>query len=378
MPGTGENQVSAITAIPDRHFTAEQLAAAHAVLDRVIGADNTRLAFVSGSLAAGLGHALSDVDLYVCAEPGIELTDHERREGGHVVQINPIRPDELASLAALTTEFTATPTDRWQVKLTDQELTPAVRYAIGTVLVDRDSGLPPQQQAWQTMRQVLMVTRAITIATYAEDVCGALEVGDELTALQTTNIAVGLAVECLLAGVGDLYVGQKFNLRRLARAEAARETLPTLWDALRLPAAPGGLAETGRLVRSRLRLVNRLVTDVLLDGWDKPLERVPGYREPAEPAESGEPGAGGGPLRSPWVLPVRFAESWGMIGPDTGYRTKAGMVRLWRELDGRPVGELYRALAEDPAFAGTSPELLDAALAQLIEKGVAASGGDDD
>jgi hypothetical protein len=67
-----------------------------------------------------------------------------------------------------------------------------------------------------------------------------------------------------------------------------------------------------------------------------------------------------------------------MIGPDTGYRAKAGMVRLWRELDGRPVDELHRALAADPAFAGTSPELLDAAMAQLIEKKVAASGGEED
>jgi hypothetical protein len=367
--GSHKLERTSLEAIPDRHFSAQQLAAARAVLDRVVGVENTRLAFVSGSLAAGLGHALSDVDLYVCAEPGIELTDHERPEGGHMVQINAIRPEELASLTALTAQFTAGPEDRWQVGRTDQELTPAVRYAIGTVLVDRGAGLPPPDQAWQTMRRVLMVTRAITIATYAEDVCGALEVGDELTALQTTTIAVGLAVECLLAGVGDLYVGQKFNLRRLARTPAVREALPLLWEAMRLPAVTRGPAQTARLVRGRLRLVGRLVADALLDGWDEPLKSLPAYREPW-PA--------GGPLRSPWVLPVRFAQSWGMIGPDTGYRTKAGMVRLWRELDGRPVDELHRALAADPAFAGTSRELLDAAMAQLIEKKVAASGGEED
>jgi hypothetical protein len=373
LPGTGDGgsgaSTSAIEAIPDRFLSEEQLAAARAVLERVVGLDATRLAFVSGSLAAGLGHAMSDVDLYVSAEPGVEVADHEYHEGRHVVQINPIRPDELTRLIAVTTEFTAGPADRWQVNLTDQQLTPAVRYAIGTVLIDRGSGLPPAPQAWQTMRQVLMVTRAITIATYAEDVLGALTVGDELTALQTTNIAVGLAVECLLAGVGDLYVGQKFNLRRLARSGAVREALPLLWESLRLPAAPLGLTGTRWLVEGRLRLVGRLVADVLLDGWDKPLDQLPAYTEPR---------TGGGPLRSPWVLPVRFADSWGMIGPDTGYRSKEGMVRLWRQLDGRPVDELHRDLAGDPAFAGTSRELLDTALARLIENKVAVPGGEDD
>lgn len=370
MFGEGSDGADApIRAIPDRFFSEEQLAAAKAVLGRVIGLDNTRLAFVSGSLAAGLGHALSDVDLYVCPEPGTEIADEEHCEGGHIVQINPIRPDDLGRLVVLTASFGAGPADRWQVGLSDSQLTPAVRYAIGTVLVDRGSGLPTPQQAWQTMRQVLMVTRAITIATYAEDVCGALAVGDELTALQTTTIAVGLAVECLLAGVGDLYVGQKFNLRRLARAAAVQDALPTLWESMRLPAAPRGLPQTRRLAEGRLRLAGRLVTNALLDGWDKPLDLL------SIPAR---PGPGGGPVCSPWVLPVRFEKSWGMIGPDTGYRTKEGMVRLWRELDGRPVAELHRALAADPAFAGTSRELLDTAVAQLVEKKVAAPGGEED
>ncbi|WP_331742711.1 hypothetical protein [Streptomyces sp. NBC_01006] len=51
--------------MPDVHLGEAHLAAARAVLDEAVGRDNIRLAFVSGSLAAGLGHGLSDIDLYV-------------------------------------------------------------------------------------------------------------------------------------------------------------------------------------------------------------------------------------------------------------------------------------------------------------------------
>jgi predicted nucleotidyltransferase len=54
--------------VPDVNFSEEQIAAAQAVLDREIGADSVRCAFLSGSLAVGLGHALSDIDIYFVAE----------------------------------------------------------------------------------------------------------------------------------------------------------------------------------------------------------------------------------------------------------------------------------------------------------------------
>jgi hypothetical protein len=65
-----------------------------------------------------------------------------------------------------------------------------------------------------------------------------------------------------------------------------------------------------------------------------------------------------------------------MAGPDIGYRTKEGMVRLWLELDGRPAGDIHGGLAADPELAGTPRDLLDAAIAQLIEKAVAVPGSD--
>lgn len=358
--------MAAVTAVADKFVDETHLAAARAVLDRVVDTDKVRLAFVGGSLAAGLGHGMSDVDLYVAAEPGTELPNRAYREAGHVVQINPLSTAKLEQIGAVCAEFTAGRTDRWQVLLSDAELQPSIRYAIGTVLIERDSGLPPTAQALLTVRHILMTRWAYDVAGFGEDALGALQVGDELTALQASSIAIECALECVLPSVGDVYLGRKFLLRRVARNQALRPVLPEIWDGLRLPEAPPGVDETTRIVTRRMLFAGHLVVNALLDGWDAPAQRIPEY-----------PGhwQDGGPTRVPWVVPVRLADSWGMAGPDAGYRVKEGTVRLWRELDGRTLDEVHRGFEDRPHFSGTPRELLDAATAQLVERNVVATGG---
>ncbi|MGE7435351.1 hypothetical protein [Kitasatospora sp. NPDC001175] len=360
-----EASVSTVVAVADKFVDETHLAAARSVLERVVDTDKVRLAFVGGSLAAGLGHGMSDVDLYVAAEPGTDLPKRGYREGGYVVQINPLSTAQLEQIAAICTEFTASRTDRWQVLVGDVELQPSIRYAIGSVLIDKDSGLPSTDQAKLTVRKILMTRWAYDVSGFGEDALGALQVGDELTALQSSSIAVECAVECVLAAVGDVYLGRKFLLRRTARNEALREVLPRIWDGLRLPQAPGGIEETTRVVTENMRVAGHLVVNALLDGWDAPAPHIAACPDHWED---------GGPTRSPWVVPVRLSDSWGMAGPDAGYRVKQGTVRLWRELDGRSLDDVHRSFEADPDLAGTPRELLDTATAQLIERNVVATG----
>jgi hypothetical protein len=356
QPETGLE--AAWRAVPDVFLNDSHLAAARAVLHRVTGGSGVLLAFVSGSLAAGLGHGLSDVDLYVSAT-GSPPEMRSYREGGYIVQVNPVPARYIDLIARACTEYTDTAASRPQISLTEWELTGVLRYAIGTVLADAGTGLPSTEDSVRTIRRVIMNRNAYRLGDLAEDTLGTLEVGDTLTALQTSLMAVEHGLDCALAGAGDLYLGRKFQLRRAARTAALHDLLPDLWACLRQPQSPPDHAGATEIAVRRMLLATHLISAALLDGWDKPLDRVPAFTD-----RRGE----GGPVRSPWVTPVRFCDSWGMAGPDTGYRVTEAMVRLWRCLDGRAASPLHDRLADDPALGTISLPRLDAAISMLVEK----------
>lgn len=349
-------------AVPDAFLEDAHLAAARAVLDRVVGLGKTRLAYVSGSLAAGLGHGQSDVDMYVAAA-GQPPQECSYREAGVVVQVNPLTGADLELIAATCAEYTDTAGARPQIGLSDTNYQRTVRWAIGTVIAGSGEPLPPQDASATTMRRVLMNRNAYLLGSMAEDTLGALEIGDALTALHTSVLCLEAAIECALAGTGDLYFGPKFLLRRLARSAALREVAGDAWDLLRQPAAPS-LDGAAQLAVRRLLFCSHLVSVALLDGWDAPADAIPAFAD-----RRGE----GGPVRSPWVHPVRYADAWGMAGPQSGYRTMAGMVRLWHALNGQDMTHVHRELARDSAGEPVSRDLLDQAVSQLIGNGAAVS-----
>lgn len=331
--------------VADVTLTAAHLDAARVVIDRLLGPDQADLAFVSGSLAAGLGHGLSDVDVYLFPTP-----DHARwrgyREGDFVVQVHPLTQEHVSLLARGCAAYVATPSDRWQLELTERELQLTVRYAIGAMLIDRHDALQRTVDSVLTVRRILMSTHAYQVSGLIEDALGALRSGDGLTAQQAAQIALEHASECALAAAGDIYLGRKFLPRRLARTEALSEISAQIWPCLWQPVTAGDADDVASRVTWCATLATHLVTAALLDGWDAPLERMA--------LASRQPGLGG-PVRSPWVVPVRFADSIGMAGPDVGYRATVAMVRLWLSLDGRPIAELgngpARARAVDQLIA---------------------------
>jgi hypothetical protein len=351
-------------AIPDAFIGESHMAAAEAVLDRVIGMDNIQLAYVSGSLAAGLGHGMSDVDIYVALNDGVPA-DLSYKESGFMVQINPVSAEQVKLITEVCAEYTDTATNRRQTNMAEDELKRPLRYAIGTVIIDRCGTLPTVKDSILTIRRVLMNRHAYLLSGFAEDVLGALKVHDRLLALQASQMGVEHALECALAGVGDVYLGRKFLLRRCARASGLRDVLDDGWAYLRQPGLPGSLDEVSEFAVQRMLFATHLVACCLLEGWDEPVDLIPRFEDRR---------AEGGPLRSPWVTPVRFADSWGMAGPAIGYRTTAAMVRLWRALDGQPVDAIHRRLAD--ASVQVSRELLDSAILQLVETNVAVPGSE--
>lgn len=342
------------------------LDAARRVLAEVVGGERIRLAFVSGSLAAGLGHGLSDVDLYVALrqEDGV-LELHSYRSDGFIVQVNPLSQEDVDLIASTCSGYSDTAEHRPQTTLAEADLQRCARYAIGTVLV-ADAGLPSTEVSVLTIRRILMNANAYLVSHLAEDSLGAIRSGDPLTALQASQMAVESALECALAACGDVYVGRKFQLRRAARARALRGILRDLRGFLCQPNHAVSLAQTADLVARRQLFCSHLVSWSLLEGWEGPVVGFPAFADRQ---------CDGGPLRSPWVTPVRFADSWGMAGPDTGFRTRAAMIRLWHALDGRPADEAYWALISSTNGQSLPRESFDAAVHQLAHAGVAMTGG---
>lgn len=336
--------------VADVSFTPAQVNAAMGVLDELSGVE---LAFLGGSLAVGLGHALSDIDLYVVGEglPERELT---YEHGGIWVHVNPLPVAKVRQLVALGTEYRATGIDRSQLAVDVKTLNALVRLATGwRVRCSQDWARALDQLSRDTIRQILTARNSNVFAAYAEDACGALTSGDLFTAATASQLALEAACEATLASSGDLYVGPKFLFRRLGRSAVTGPWSDHLWHLAHREL--GSEEQIRAAVADRLDAGTRLVSWCAVDGWDRPLGALPA------------PGGtiGDGPRRSGYFAPVRFVDGWALIGPDDGYEVSEQTVRLWRRLDGRPLPALRAHLAETEPQLGTGFEGALGALAAL-------------
>lgn len=366
----------ATTALRRETLDDQHLASARSVLDEEL--PGAALAFVSGSLAAGLGHAYSDIDVYVSDD---RLTEPlVRRRDGSSVQLTPMSPGTLDATLRTCRGFVATARDRWQVEQTEDELRVALRLAIGTVLVDAGGVVPDVATRRTALRQVLLCRYAGLVSSLAEDVAGALAFGDVRTAQRCSSVALDHAVEALLTATDDLYLGRKFLYRRLERSDVLAPVLPELWRLLREPDLDAPAQEVRELSILRTRVAAHALAVAQRDGWEQPLRG---------PVRLWSPAGEDGPWPSPWVVAVRYQDAWGLVAPDDGFRVSPGVVSIWSSLRGTDAATLRDDLLRvDPAFADVAPLDLDRTVGELLEIGAAVrpgpdvrpteAGGDDD
>lgn len=336
-------------------ITEEHIKAATAVYHDLAAAVGVRFAIISGSHAFGLGHGTSDVDFYVMAAGGTPLQGRFSVRDGLPVQVNPVTEDELAvalAWGADDSEFTSA--NRAMLEVPDDVCKLAIRLGHGHVVhADEDGRELLGRFDPAVMRRRLIVREARECGVLLEDVAGALAVGDRNTAFAAARIAVSHGCEAAMAACGDIYLGRKFLLRRLARIPALAEIRPQITAALDVPGAPPPLKSLvdenfAAVIRERARLAGYLAAIASL-GWCEP---------PAFPAmASGDRG----PLRDPYFTLLRFHDGIGLAGPDTSYRVSADAARLWLSLDGRRTLDEIGAPG-DPAVRGA---------AQLIRIGAA-------
>ncbi len=310
------------SAVPDVHFTERQIAAVRYVVEHRLGGQ-AELAFLAGSLAVGLGHGTSDVDVYAVGD-GLPEQERGYEHDGVLVHVTRLDGGLVRRLAATGARFTATGSDREQYLLDYKVHNALVRLTTGY----RITATPEWQDVLSALRrdvvrQILIARHANVFAAFAEDVWGALLSGDRYTAATASTIALENAAEALLAAAGDIYFGPKFLFRRLRRTEVTSAWAAELWRLLNQGFARG-LDDLEAVVAHRLRVGNLLLAWCVTEGWDKPLRQLPAPESVA---------AGETSRRSPYFATVRFSDGIALMGPDRGYAVAESVLRAWRDAD---------------------------------------------
>jgi hypothetical protein len=300
------------------------------VLRAVRAEETMSLVVLSGSLAAGVGHGRSDVDLHVVPrDPGsAPRTTHV--VDGVRVQLTVLTTGHLDLVAGLTESYRATRRDRYQIQREGRELWHLIRLLTSRLIWADDEGT----RMWSAVRpdigrQVLMATFAHPVARAAEDAAGMLARGDGLAALHVSKLALADACDVAVCAGGDLYAMRKFLVQRLRRSALAPR-LDELWSLLNCgPLTTATPAELAAAVRTRLLAANGLVARSLLDHWDGP---------------SHAPYSAGKVVtsyqRSCFHGLMRFADGFALAGPDGSLRVGPAAAHLWASVGEAPEDQL--------------------------------------
>jgi hypothetical protein len=315
-------------------FTQNQLAAAAECIEILRSEGRPVLAaFLGGSLAVGLGHTLSDVDVHVVVNgewdrkaAGVLADDISARFQVQL-QVNPIQLPDAERLIAQVSEFSVTASARSQMELSDVEMADLTRMVTGRWILRSPEHFPdfPGSNARLVLRKIVTSGSARTVAALCEDSYGTMTARDYRTAVRCAVLAVEHACEAVLAAADDVYHATKFLHRRLRRCPATAPIADELWDLLgSLPPAGSDVGQVQGFVESRLHLATGLAGHAVLDGWEAPLRTCP------LPARSPD-----GPARHPAYAIMRFDDGIGITGLDRPFRVSEPMARLWLSLDGQ-------------------------------------------
>lgn len=350
------------------HFSVEQLTEVRRLVDdSPAGRRNqVRGILMTGSIAAGLGHAQSDIDVIVVTDEPDRMSALNYIRADRRIDLLPVGLAELAALVGQGNRFTATRTSRSQVMMEHTRAMTVVRASTVEVLIADDAvrsvlgGVDHSELA-----RILMTRAAIETATYTEDVAGMVEIGDWYTALDTSELALRKACDVFLTASRDFYISDKFLFRRVFRTPGLADVRDSLWTETHRGLTRSESVPTIRTaVHRRLQLASDLVSSTLLDGWDEPPSVLPPRR--VRPA---------GPVRCPYFSLLRFTDGFALSGPNVGFEISSAGARAWSMLDGRPVPEVAvefaRTAAVEPADVA---DAIGAGIAEMVAQGAAYVG----
>ena len=185
------------------------------------------------------------------------------------------------------------------------------------------------------VRRIAVLHHGAESTARTVDAHAALVAGDDVSAAIASTEALESACEAALSAAGHTRAEDQPLVRRLSRN---RVTAP--WCDLVSRLVRQVVPFTGpvrEVAEERLRVAGLLLSWCAVEGWDAPLSELPA------PPESV---SGDGPRRSPFFTPVRLRNGWVLIGRGFDVEVSERALRLWRELDGRPLAEVLAPLRE--------------------------------
>lgn len=244
-------------------------------LPAIVGAP-VLAAFVTGSLPAGFGTPLSDLDVVAVVADGPETTTWHQGPG-FVCSVDRVPAGTLLEHMARVAEAPL-PSARYKDAAGYQPSCQRVsRLLVAEPLVEAAT-LAEWQRSIDTgrLRQLTMTASCVSAVTYVRDAHGALQAGNLLAAHEASVTTLRLVMHAVLASFGDYYVSDKWvttRWRRAALPDGVREVVLRAIHA----AGPAGDDEpqARRSIERRLTLARDLSAYVSLFGFAEPLPALP-------------------------------------------------------------------------------------------------------
>jgi len=227
--------------------------------------------YLSGSLVAGLGTSLSDVDVFLIAENEGSARPEQLMVDGQRIDVEVRTPADLDELVRMFSTVSGTRRSQDALFKADQRFDDVVRLLYsesvqaGPAYTAASAALGGHRDR---IRRAILAFRQLRCINASEDAAGFLRDGEIDGALLVTHAMLLEAIELYLAGCGDLYLGPKWIWQKLARSGGGLVPQQRLRALLHhVPEDPRRQAE---FVRARLRAVQALMLAALVGGWDTP------------------------------------------------------------------------------------------------------------
>lgn len=334
----------------DRYPTDEERnVALEAVADHSRTA-NVFGAYLGGSLAVGLGHGSSDIDVYVLVDRPSTRPRRSRSIGPFRVEVKEISVDELRSLAATCSRYYARSAERSQTNMPEVRLKQLIDFYVGLDL-QKSPYLDSARRdlSPQALRQILMSRHAIVAAGWSDDAGGAAQHGDWATALESSAMAIRAAAEVALAATNDIYIAGKFVFRRLSRNRGLSWMATVAWRLIHVDGVlgAGGPTTSWDALSERLLFANSIVSFSLVRAWERCVPAI----AVEDLASWAVDVSASGPWRHPYFGLLRFSDGFGLAGPIDAFRTDPFTASVWSLLDGRSPESLAHRLASETAMS---------------------------
>jgi hypothetical protein len=178
--------------------------------------------YVSGSLVAGLGTPTSDADVFVVLAEGVDRPGtRQLLVGADRVDVEFTTAAEIGSAVRRCTSYRPTRTDLSAARAPQDTVDLVVRLLLGEIVADEGWLGRTQKEvrsAEQEVRRLLVGMWSLYVHGSLEDFTGAVADGDVLSAGLLGQWMMTAAGKATAAAAGDLYVGDKWVHRQVARS----------------------------------------------------------------------------------------------------------------------------------------------------------------